>query len=288
MAARTKEQAAVRVVKAPPKETALATPRVEEPWEAKLREQARADKAKFASGIQRITVDVDKKGNLTFKANDNELGQEIIFAALETAHSKQFYEAPYVKGQSATPDCYALGQSDVGLFAHPNSPHKQNLQPDGTSPCDGCQHNRFGTARVGKGKRCSDKPRLAVILAHDVEGKDEATLRKVGVYQLDIPAASIANFGGFLSTLPDLTPHGNYREALIRARCQMRPGAKGHELKFEYAGTVPPSAMPVILARGPAAYEQMTQPFPVLEQDGGAQEEAAPIKGQGQRQKGRR
>lgn len=284
MAARTKEA----VKAAPPKqETAVALPRTEEPWEAKLREQARADKAKFASGIQRITVDVDKKGNLTFKANELELGQEIVFAAVETAWSKQFYEAPYQKGQSATPDCYALGAEEQGLSAHPNAPDKQNLQADGTSPCSGCRHNKFFTARVGKGKRCSDKPRLAVILSNDVEGKDEATLRKVGVYQLDIPSASITNFGGFLSTLPDLTPHGNYREALIRARCQMRPGAKGHELKFEYAGTVPPAVMPVILARGPAAYEQMTQPFPVLEQ-AGAQEEQKPIKGQGAATKGRR
>lgn len=283
MATRTKEKEQIK--EPPPKqETALAAPRTEEPWEAKLREQARADKAKFASGIQRITVDVDKKGNLTFKADDNELGQEIVFAAIETAWSKQYYEQPYQKGQSATPDCYALGSEERGLHAHPNAPDKQNLQPDGTSPCDGCRHNKFFTARVGKGKRCSDKPRLAVILNHDVEGKDEASLRKAGVYQLDIPSASITNFGGFLSTLSDLTPHANYREAFIRARCQMRPGAKGHELKFEYAGLVPTSAMPVILARGPAMYEQMTQPFPVLEQAGAAPEQdAKPVKGQSAR-----
>src|SRR5882724_8233654 len=246
-------------------ETAIAAPRVEEPWEIKLREQARADKAKFVTGVARITVDVDKNGNLTFVADGNHIGQEIVVAGIETAWSKQYYAQPYQKGQSATPDCYALGAEEKGLFAHANSPVKQNLQPDGTSPCDGCQWNRFYTARIGKGKMCSDKPRLAVILFHDIEGKDEKAVRKASVYQLDIPSASIGNFSGYLGTLPDLTPHNNFREAFTKVRVQMRPGAKGHEIKFEFAGLVPAVAMPVILARGQTAYEQITQPFPILE-----------------------
>ena len=261
----------------------LATPRVEEDWEKKLREQARGDKAKFVSGVPRISVDVDKSGNLTFVADGNEIGQEIVVAGIEVAWSKQYYANPFVKGVSSTPDCYALGAEEKGLFAHPNAPDKQNLQQDGTSPCDGCQHNRFGTARVGRGKMCSDKPRLAVILFHDVEGKDEKAVRKANVYQLDIPSASIGNFSEFLGTLPDLTPHNNFREAFIKVRCQMRPGAKGHELKFEHVGLVPAVAMPVILARGPTAYEQMTQPFPVMEK-----EDTKPVKGQEAPKKGRR
>ena len=277
MAQRTKEEVRGRG------ETAIAHPRVEEDWEKKLREQARGDKAKFVSGVPRISVDVDKGGNLTFVADGNEIGQEVVVAGIEVAWSKQYYAQLYQKGQSATPDCYALGAEEKGLFAHVNSPDKQNLQQDGTSPCDGCQHNRFGTARVGKGKACSDKPRLAVVLFHDVEGKDEKAVRKANVYQLDIPSASIRNFSEFLGTLPDLTPHNNFGEAFIKVRCQMRPGAKGHELKFEHVGLVPAVAMPVILARGPTAYEQMTQPFPVMEK-----EDTKPVKGQEAPKKGRR
>jgi hypothetical protein len=271
--------------KKPPekKETLPAVPRQEEEWEKRLREQARGDKAKFTSGISRITVDTDKQGNLTFVADGSQIGQEITVASIDTAWSKQFYDAPYVKGQSATPDCYAVGSQEKGLSAHPNSPNKQNLQADGTSPCDGCQHNRFYTARVGNGKRCSDKPRLAVILFHDVEGKDEAAVRKASVYQLDIPSASIGNFSQYLGTLTDLTPHGNFREAFTKVRCQMRPGAKGHEIKFEFAGLVPTAAMPTIIARGQTAYEQMTQPFPVLEMEKDKPQDNKPVKGQSPR-----
>lgn len=247
-----------------------AAPRVEEEWEKRLREQARDDTSKFATGVSRITVSTDKKGNLTFVADGNEIGQEIVFVPIETAWSKQLYLTPYVAGRAATPDCYALGAKERGLVPHPNAPQKQAEQ------CDGCQHNKFGTAEVGRGKRCGDKPRLAVILFHDVEGKDENAVRKASVYQLDIPPASIGNFGEYLVSLRDLTPHANFREAVTRARAQMRPGAKGHEIKFEFEGLVPEKAMPVVLARGPSAYEQMTQPFPVLE----AMEPEKPIKGQ--------
>lgn len=264
-------------------ETQIAAPRVEEDWEKQLRAQARDDKSKFTSGVPRITVDVDKSGNLTFVADGNQIGQEIIVASVESAWAKQWYASAYVKGASATPDCYAFGIKEKGLHAHPESPDKQNLQPDGTSPCDGCQHNKFGTARVGKGKACSDKPRLAVILFHDVEGKDEGAIRRATVYQLDIPAASIGNFSQYLSMLVDLTPHGNFREAFTKVRCQMRPGAKGHEIKFEFVGVVPAKAMPALLARGPTAYEQMTQPFPVLE--AAEQVPEKPIKGQTQQKR---
>lgn len=263
---------------APKKQTtALATPRVKEPWEVELENKAREDRATFQSGVPRITVDTGKDGNLTFKADGNDVGQEIVFAVVESAWSKQWYAQAYQKGVSATPDCYAFGHKEKGLVAHPNSPEPQNKQGDGSSPCDGCPHNKFGTASVGKGKACGDKPRLAIIFGHDTK---EA--KRASVYQLDIPAASIRNFNEYLTTLGDLTPHGNVREALTRARAQMRPGAKGHEIKFSFEGVLPGEAVQAILARGTTAYEQLTQPFPVLSEEA-AQEPQKPIKGQGKR-----
>ncbi len=230
---------------------------------------------------------------LESKVDDAEIGQEIEVAMIETAWSKQYYEHEYVQGKAATPDCYALGSKEEGLVAHPNCRSPQNKQTDGTSPCgmpgrDGsCPHNQFRTARIGKGKRCTDKPRVMVALQHDVVGKDSETIKKVSCYQLDIPAASIGNFGDYLTSLNDLTPHANFREALTRVRCQMRPGAKGHELKFEFVDLVPRQVMPWIISRGPLALQQMTQPFPDLGADGQEQKDQKPVKGQGA-PKGRR
>lgn len=253
------------------KTTKLALPRVKEPWEEQLEALAKEDRSTFQSGVPRITVGVDKNGTLSFKADGNDVGQEITFATVDSAWCKQWYGKPYVPGQSATPDCYAFGHREKGLVPHANVPEKQS------DACDGCQHNKFGTANVGRGKACGDKPRLAVIFGHDTKEAKRASM-----YQLDIPAASIRNYNEYLTTLGDLSPHGNVRECLTKARAQMRPGAKGHEIKFFFVEVLPEEAVKAILARGATAYEQLTQPFPVLGEEA-TQAEQKPLKGQGKR-----
>jgi len=239
-------------------------------WEKQLASDAKEDRATFQSGVPRITVDTGKDGNLTFKADGNDLGQEIVLAVIETAWSKQYYKEAYVPGKAATPECYALGRKEKGLLPHVNAPLVQSDQ------CDTCQWNKFGTATVGRGKRCTDKPRMLVILGHDTEGD----VRRAATYQVDIPAASIGNFNEYLSGLGDFTRTGNVRECLTRLRAQMRPGAKGHEIKFSFEKLLPGEAVQYILTRRATAYEQLTQPFPKLSEEAAPPVDSKPIKGQ--------
>jgi len=179
---------------------------------------------------------------------------------------------------AATPDCYAFGRSEKGLLAHTAAPHRVNLQTDWTSPCDTCHFNKFGTANVGKGKMCKDKPRLMFLLKHDAKDGDSA--KKASCYMVSIPPTSLKSFNDYLGMLGDVTPHGNVREAFTRIKIQVKPGTTYHEFKFEFAGVVPREVMPVIMARGPSAYEQLTQPFPAIEAPAASVPDTKPVKGQ--------
>jgi hypothetical protein len=70
-----------------------------------------------------------------------------------------------------------------------NTPNQQNPQ------CDGCPHNVFGSAEVGKGKRCKNQYRLA-LLADDVKDAREADLAF-----LTLPPTSIKPWNDYVNTV---------------------------------------------------------------------------------------
>lgn len=263
-----------KAIAVPPKQTEAI---VEQDWEKQLGAQAKNEQATFQSGTPRIQIDSFK-----FKVDGKDVGSELVGVVVEVAWAKEYYDKPYVPGVAATPICYAFGRSEKGLSAHPASPEPVNKQADGTSPCDSCHFNKFGTANVGKGKMCKDKPRLMILLQHDA--KDEATAKKASCYMLSIPPTSLRNISSYLEFIKDATPHANIREAFTKVKVQCKPGTTYYELLFEFAGLVPKTVMPAIIARGPSAYSQLTQPFPSLE----AAEVPDTKAVKGQAQKGRR
>jgi hypothetical protein len=256
------------LVKAPPP----GLPVIEEDWEKQLGADAQAAKAAFTSGVPRITVDAMK-----FVVDGTKTGKdEIVVAVIDWAWAKEFYDQPYQQGVAGTPACYAFGHGEKGLFAHVGARDQQNVQEGGQSPCDGCKHNAFGTAFRGRGKRCADKPRLMVVLPHDMDGDT----KKVGTYQLSVPPSSLSGFSRYLGSLKDFTKYGDVKEALHRVKIEPLSGKAGYELVFSFEALVSREKMPQIVKWKEGAFERLTQPFPDLSEQA-PEVPAAPIKGQG-------
>lgn len=268
--------------KAPePKSNLPAAPRVEEEWERKLRERAKDVRAAVVVGIPRIT----HKGSLLAIDGKKVADKEIRAIILGLVWVKTYYETEYDpkanKGQGSNdpPVCYAFGTQERGLAPHPKSPLKQ------AEACDACPHNKFNTAGRGRGKRCSDRPRLLVILADDLakDGEElvQRAIAKAPHYQLEIPPASIKNLGAYTASLADLTPHGDMSEAITRITTGPRESG-GHEILFEFMDKVPHTAMRQLFERSEKSFDLVAQPFPVQ----GEKEDEAPVKavkGQGKR-----
>lgn len=84
--------------------------------------------------------------------------------------SRKFYAGNYVPGETAPPDCW----SNDGLVPDASIEAPQN------KTCDGCPQNIKGSGQ-GDSRACRFEKRLAVVLAHDIEGS---------VYQLILPSKS--------------------------------------------------------------------------------------------------
>jgi hypothetical protein len=252
-----------------------ATPPVEEEWERKLKDKARAQKSAETLGVPRIT----HKGSVLAIEGKKVADKVIRCIVIGLVYAKQWFEHEYEQGSKDTPGCYAFGlESDKGLHPHVAAPLKQ------ADACDGCAHNKFGTALKGKGKRCSDVRRLLVLLADDIakDGEEETNkaIAKAQQYQISIPSGSLKGFGLYLKSLDAVTPHGSIHEAITEISTEgSESGAYTVNLRF--LAEVPRKAMPALLKRGEPAFDLLSQPFPIIEQE--EKQDTKPVKGQGKR-----
>lgn len=256
-------------------------------WEQELVNEAKDEKSQETLGIPRIT----HRGG-EFKIDGKGVGRSLKLAVVDFIYEKTYYAKPFDPDNPSTPDCYAFarpqpgekaGDTEARMVAHDASPAKQHLIENGTSPCKGCPHNAFGTANVGRGKRCKDNRRLLVIspnLKPDGTAMvDEGVVAKAQVRQISVPPASLKAWGDYVGSLGDVTRTGNVREAIVEVSTEALQRG-GHGLKFAFAGTVSKEGLQGIVALRKSREGALMAPYPVL---GEETEEKAADKAQGRR-----
>jgi len=218
-----------------------------EQWQEEMEAEARQDASTYQTGVARIS---HRSGALTVdgaKLKENKL----VCAIVSAVKSKAYYEGEYDPDVSATPVCYAFHPTDeASMEPHPAAPDKQNEK------CTGCQHNKFGTAERGNGKRCKDEVRLMTVIPN---GEDVS----VETRMLSIPPGSLKNWGQYLSKLRDMG--ASYRGVLTEITTE--PSEKAYRLVFNPAGKLDGEQYTVLKARAESASEESMQPYPVLEAD---------------------
>lgn len=117
------------------------------------------------------------------KVRDN---LEVI--VLDWALSYNYYDKPFVRGESTFPVCFAVGQSATTMAPSDNSPNKQN------DVCATCPQNQFGSGQ-GNAKACQNRISLAVqVVEH---GPDSP------VYRISVSPTGIKNWKSFASALAE-------------------------------------------------------------------------------------
>lgn len=92
--------------------------------------------------------------------------------------SKIYYDAPFNRENPAPPACW----SDNGVAPSIGASNRQ------ARTCAECPHNAFGSKEGSRGKACSDRKKLAVLV---VGGPDKQ------VYELSIPPASLSRWATY-------------------------------------------------------------------------------------------
>lgn len=143
------------------------------------------------SGFPQITIE---HGDNFFNLNDEKVDKISGFILL-VQKRKTYYGQAY-NGEVSEPDCYSLGcvapEDDAENQQHPT--------------CSGCPHNEWGSSSSGKGKACSDR-RLIHLL---VNGSEQ-------VHELKTSAMSIKNIDGFVSKVVGTKKYYQYVPVEITA-----------------------------------------------------------------------
>ena len=107
--------------------------------------------------------------------------------------SKAYYDSPYDSGADVAvgPRCMSLDGTT------PDPSIESPIAPS----CAACAFNAFGSAKVGRGKACSDFKRIIVVPV----GADGQPITLWGdavqAFRMDVPAASLKNFRAYVSNM---------------------------------------------------------------------------------------
>jgi hypothetical protein len=105
---------------------------------------------------------------------------EVVLLKVAPHISKVWYEAGYIEGSTAAPDCWSVD----AIKPDPASPKLQN------SVCKTCRWNMWGSSRAqggsGKGKDCADSKRVAIAPLMDIPNEAGG-----GPLLLRVPPASL-------------------------------------------------------------------------------------------------
>jgi len=127
-------------------------------------------------GFPQITLD---HGSDKFSVN-NEEADKVAGFIISVQKRKSYYSKPYKEGEAVEPDCYSLKCDKPGA---------DSVKPQ-SEFCDGCPQNEWGSSSSGKGKACSDRRLLHLL----IDGQDL-------VHELSASASSIKNIDSFVSKI---------------------------------------------------------------------------------------
>lgn len=154
--------------------TAMSTHVVGNPRMAALAEEE-ADRGVPGGSSNYLSA---KGGSFTFQGAD--LGDEMDIVVIDYVYLNEWHDKPYDPDNPSNPACYSLsvkGPKGEDMVPAENAPDPQ------AEFCKDCELNQWGTAKVGRGKACGNKKRLAMIDAAALSdpGSAEVVFLRAGV-----------------------------------------------------------------------------------------------------------
>jgi len=132
------------------------------------------------------------KGNkFTFKGVDLEEKLQVII--LDSVYERSFYDRKYDLDNPCIPACFALSD----LETNDTSPSENSVVAQSTN-CLDCEHNEWGSADVGKGKKCNSHFRLMVM---DGDIVDISEVEELETPFLMVPATSMKAWKSYVTML---------------------------------------------------------------------------------------
>lgn len=187
------------------------------------------------------------------------LGNQLCAIVLDAVKENTFYEGSYDADQASAPKCYAFGRGNDAMSPDPSmAKHPEYFAPQ-SYECNGCPHNEWGSAEKGKGKRCQNRRRLALIPAGVYSPRpgsrdfdlgymtDPKHYSSTDVVYLKLPVGSVKNWSQFVTQISaqfQLPPHG----VIVRVFVEPDPKYQ-YAVHFEMLEKVSDDLLQIIMAR---------------------------------------
>lgn len=139
-------------------------------WEQEMAREAAiaADAAKNLAVGNFLSVKGAK-----FSLGGNDLGNELDVVILDYIRENTYYSEGFDSDSPQSPECYAFARTDE---ADTMAPHPEAADPQHEA-CKGCPNAEWGSAERGRGKACSERWRLALTTADQLEDVENAEVR---------------------------------------------------------------------------------------------------------------
>lgn len=198
-------------------------------------------------------------------------GNQMAVIILADVLENSYYDTAYDPSTPTSPKCFAFAKTEADLEPHSavdTDPYFERQN----DVCQGCERNEWGSARVGRGKACSNVQRLAMIPAgvYKAQGKGRNTTFELDLYDdpehfakaevafMKLSVMNVRHYSTFVKQLAaDMRrpPHG------VIALVFIEPDPKSQfKVSFELIDTVPDEFMPILMKRHAA--EQASIDFP--------------------------
>jgi len=216
--------------------------------------------------------------NAQFKIDGQPVpGNQLAVVIVDSVICNTLYEDDFNPDSPAVPLCYAYGRDEDEMGPHDDAKdpygnkalvgeeeHFEEAAEEGTN-CSACPHNKFGTARKGRGKRCKNGRRIAINPAGNMskDGKfeafrDAAQFEKAPIKLLNVPPSSIVGYANFVKQVVNGL---GVPPLQVFARMWIEPGDNAYKVCFEALEKAPDNLQAVLLKRMREARGVIEVPF---------------------------
>lgn len=231
--------------------------------EAFARDAARYAQQEKASGGRHLST---RAGVLSF--DDQPLpGNQVLAIVLDSVMENTYYATRFDANNPGTPPtCYAFGRGDTPMFPYledmRKAPHyftPQHIVNGEIKGCDGCPRAEWGSNDRGTGKACSNRYRLALLVAGEYEQAPNRRDWEAGMYEdpdyyrsaeplfLKLPVTSGKNWSNYMRMLR--TTHGRPPYGAV-TRIYLQPDPKTQfSVNFSMEALLPDELAPIIIPR---------------------------------------
>jgi hypothetical protein len=230
-------------------------------WQDELAKQARDVAALERPSVSNINI----RGGVMLYQNQPVPGNRMQVIILQHSFLRRYYSKKFNPQEIQSPDCFSISLTGEDMRPHENITNPIN------PTCDDCPFNQWGSdkeGQSGKGKKCKESRRFAMIPASSLEA---GNVRKAEMAVLSIPATSIKNWSNYVNAVAAEFQRPPF--AVITEVSLVPNPRTQFEIKFDYRGSVKEEHLGDVYARVDNAIRVLEQPY---EEPGSEKQETPP------------